>query len=354
MIKIYLITFLCSLISTYLFIRFNYLHEKFSSDSDLKSPQKIHLKSVPRIGGISILTGLTIAIYLFFHTEPGSIKIINLLMCCIPTFAIGLAEDLTKRVSVKLRLTFTILAALLFIHLEQVHIRTLDIPFLDNIFLIPIIGVAFTLFAITGLTNSYNIIDGFNGLASMLGIMALSAIAYISFQASDQLMIFLSFAMIASILGFFIWNYPRGLIFLGDGGAYLIGFWIASLSIIITNRHQEISPWFFITINIYPIIETLFTIYRRSIFKGKSSTLPDRLHMHTLIYRKIKSGGKPISASLAQSYTSLLLWIFSMFWTILGTAYYQSTPALILNNFLALLSYIFIYKRLLTFKKFNI
>ncbi len=86
-----------------------------------------------------------------------------------------------------------------------------------------------------------------------------------------------------------MYNYPRGLVFLGDGGAYLIGFWVASLSVLLVYRHQEISPSFALLINIYPIIETLFSIYRRRIHQGKCPGQADRLHFHTLIYRRLLS-----------------------------------------------------------------
>jgi UDP-N-acetylmuramyl pentapeptide phosphotransferase/UDP-N-acetylglucosamine-1-phosphate transferase len=133
-------------------------------------------------------------------------------------------------------------------------------PILDLLFGIPSFGFIFTVFAITGLTNAYNIIDGLNGLASMVGVITLLALGYISYETGDRSLLYLSGAMIAAILGFFIWNYPKGSIFLGDGGAYLIGFWIASLSVLIVSRHQEISPWFAVLANIYPIVETIFTI----------------------------------------------------------------------------------------------
>ena len=121
----------------------------------------------------------------------------------------------------------------------------------------------------------------------MVGIITLLALGYVAYCLGDKVIIFLSLAMASAILGFFIWNYPQGLIFLGDSGAYLIGFWISSLSILICHKHPEVSPWFALLINGYPITETLFTIYRRKIHQGKSPGSPDGIHFHTLIYRRI-------------------------------------------------------------------
>jgi UDP-N-acetylmuramyl pentapeptide phosphotransferase/UDP-N-acetylglucosamine-1-phosphate transferase len=196
-------------------------------------------------------------------------------------------EDLCKRVSVKTRLLFTAIGALLATILLGAQIPSLDIPGIDYLLTLPALSILLTIFAITGVSNAYNIIDGFNGLSSMVGIITLLAIAYIGFVLGDTTIIFLSLVMVGAILGFFIWNYPQGFIFLGDGGAYLIGFWIAALSIWLCARHPEVSPWFALLINGYPIMETLFSIYRRKILQNKSPGKPDGIHFHTLIYRRI-------------------------------------------------------------------
>ena len=65
------------------------------------------------------------------------------------------------------------------------------------------------------------------------------------------------------MLGFFVWNFPAGLIFLGDGGAYFLGFYLAELAILLLHRNPEVSPMFPLLLCIYPVFETLFSIYRR-------------------------------------------------------------------------------------------
>ena len=192
-----------------------------------------------------------------------------------------------KKIGVKTRLIFTAIAAAMAANYLDAQITSLDIPGIDYVLTIPGVAIIFTVFAITGLANAYNIIDGFNGLSSMVGIITLMGLAYVSFVVGDPLLTLLCLVMTGAILGFFVWNYPRGLIFLGDGGAYLIGFWVAIISALLVARHSNISPWFALMINAYPIMETLFTIYRRKIHQGKSPGLPDGIHFHTLIYRRI-------------------------------------------------------------------
>lgn len=342
--------FLSSFIATLLIIRFKHLHTRFSGDSDLSGPQKFHTISVPRIGGISIAIGLFVAVISKTMGSDSSAPELILLICAIPTFAIGLTEDLTKKISVRLRLFFTAIAAFCFISLLNAQITYLDIPYVDYLFAIPYFGVALTIFAITGLANSYNIIDGFNGLSSMVGIITLLALGYIGYVFGDTTIIFLSLIMAGAILGFFIWNYPQGLIFLGDGGAYLIGFWIGALSIWLCFRHPEISPWFALLINGYPIMETMFTIYRRRIHQGKSPGQPDGIHFHTLIYRRILRAQHFESALSANARTAPYLWILAGLSITPAILWWQSTPILIGACVLFVISYMWLYARIVKFR----
>ena len=346
-----LAAFFSSFTVTLLIIRFKHLHSHFSGDTDLSGPQKFHTMIVPRIGGISIAIGVFVAILLRFKNIPNPTIELILLICAIPTFVIGLTEDLTKKVSVRLRLFFTIVSASLVVYLLQVRIVSLDIPGLDYLFTIPAISAILAILAMTGLANAYNIIDGFNGLASMVGIMTLLSIAYLGFLFSDTTIIYLALIMAGAILGFFIWNYPRGLIFLGDGGAYLIGFWIAALSIFLTYRHQEISPWFALLINVYPILETLFTIYRRKIHQRKSPGQPDGIHFHTLIYRRILMNNHLDQNFLsANARTAPYLWVLSGMGIAPAILFWQSTPILIASALVFLISYVWLYARIVKFR----
>lgn len=162
------IAFLAAFAATLLIVRFNHLHGHFSGDHDLSGPQKFHTTSVPRVGGISIAIGLLAAILVPLKTNNAANFDITLLLCAVPTFAIGLTEDLTKSISVRTRLLFTALAAGFAAHLLGAQIPRLDIPGIDYLINIPIVAIVFTVFAVTGLSNAYNIIDGFNGLSSMV------------------------------------------------------------------------------------------------------------------------------------------------------------------------------------------
>ncbi|CAM3791024.1 MraY family glycosyltransferase [Polynucleobacter antarcticus] len=348
-----LAAFFSSFILTLLIIRFEHVHSRFSGDTDLSGPQKFHTKSVPRIGGLAIALGVFCAITIKLSTNPEVRLELLLLICAIPVFFIGLSEDLTKKISVKVRLIFTAISALLLTQLLGASINHLDIPGIDYLLSIRWIAVVFTIFAITGLANAYNIIDGFNGLSSMVGIITLMAIGYVAFIVGDPAIMYLSFIMASAILGFFIWNYPRGLIFLGDGGAYLIGFWIAALSVLLVSRHQNISPWFALLVNAYPILETLFTIYRRKIHQGKSPGLPDGIHFHTLIFRRILNPSCVATERdwfNANAKTAPYLWILAGLGIAPAVLWWQSTLILMGFALLFVISYIWLYRRIVVFK----
>lgn len=348
-----LAAFFLSFITTLLIIRFEHLHGHLSADSDLSGPQKFHKNSVPRIGGIGIAIGLLSAILVRLQANSNASLELILLACAIPTFAIGLTEDLTKRISVRSRLLLTAIGALLATQLLAIQITRLDLLGIDYLLSFSPIAIVFTVFAITGLSNAYNIIDGFNGLASMVGMITLLALGYLGYTVGDNFIMFISFSMATAILGFFVWNYPRGLIFLGDGGAYLVGFWIAITSILLVSRHQNISPWFALLVNGYPILETLFTIYRRKIHQGKSPGQPDGMHFHSLIYRRILN---PESAKNKDDYfsanakTSPYLWILTTLAIIPAVLWWHSSAILIASFIVYIFSYVWLYKKIVSFR----
>lgn len=346
-----LITFCTSFVVTFLLIRYQHLHGHLSGDHQFSSPQKIHTRSVPRIGGLSISTGV-IAGTLYIAFKDNVLELIlAILVSCIPVFGIGLIEDLKKNIGIQKRLVFTSLGALISIYAIPSSITSLDIHLLNQLLGITLISTLFTCFAITGLANSYNIIDGFNGLSSMIGIITLGSVMYIAFKQDDLIIFKLSLCMLAAIAGFFLWNYPRGLIFLGDGGAYLIGFWIALLSILVVERNPAVSPWFAFTINIYPIFETLFSIYRRLIHQNKSPGQPDAIHFHTLIYRRVIRNASPQFFMVDRNArTAPYLWILVVMNAIPSIFFFDSTLALQMVAVVFIVTYWYLYRSIVRFQ----
>jgi len=243
---------------------------------------------VPRIGGIGIVAGVSAAGGIaFLKGAAGWDLFLSLLAAGSIAFGAGLIEDFTKRVTPKQRLLATIASAALAAWAVGALITRTDIPGLDSLMLIAGFPVALTLIAVAGVANSINIIDGFNGLASMCVAIMLAAVAYVAFQVGDRAIAYCALAGLGAVLGFFVWNYPLGLIFLGDGGAYFLGFWVAELSILLVVRNAEVSPLFPLALCAYPVFETVFTMYRRRVVRGRPMGLPDATHLHSLVYRRL-------------------------------------------------------------------
>jgi UDP-N-acetylmuramyl pentapeptide phosphotransferase/UDP-N-acetylglucosamine-1-phosphate transferase len=348
-------SFLISFITTLLLVRYSHLHNRYTADSDLMGIQKFHVYAAPRVGGLSILLGLFLALMtLHFKSVEADILGVMLAVSSLPVFLAGLLEDLIKRVGVHIRLLASISAALLGGYFINAWLTSVQILGVDNLMLTyPVIAIFVTCFAVAGVSNAFNIIDGYNGLSSMVAVFILAGIAYVAFHVNDYEIMVAAFAMIGALLGFLIFNYPRGLIFLGDGGAYLIGFWIAELSILLTSRHSEVSKWFPLLLCFYPIFETLFSIYRRIFLRRVHPGMPDASHLHQLIFRRIVrwSIGSGDSKSITQrnSLTSPYLWLLSLFAVIPAVLFWRNHNLLKLFCVIFALLYLWLYWAIIRF-----
>ncbi|MFN3471859.1 MAG: MraY family glycosyltransferase [Aquificaceae bacterium] len=329
-----IVSFLVSFVVCYVLIRFNPLG-KWTLDPVSGGVQKFHTKPVPRVGGLALF--LSLFVYAVLSKDY------VLFLCSLPAFLGGLLEDITKRVGVRERLFLTMLSAALGYFLLSASINRVDLPLFDHLLAFSLFSFAFTLFAVAGVSNAFNIIDGFNGLASGVAILSLLALGYVAHLVGDHHLFYLCLVLCCALLGFFIWNYPQGNIFLGDGGAYLVGFLIAEISVLLVKRNPDVSPWFPLLVVSYPVVESLFSIYRRRLIKKASPTEADRLHLHTLIYRKVKAEDK----TLKNSKTSPYLWALSLVGMVPALIFWKSTPILIFMFLTFYLVYLYAYKRAL-------
>lgn len=268
-------------------------HGAFSHDHDLQGVQKVHTSAVPRIGGIAVVGGLVAGWCIFLRIFPDVLPHSNsrlvdmLLLVSIPAFLAGIVEDITKKVSVKLRLSATIASALLASLMLGATVDELDIWGFDALLSITPFAILVTAIVVAGAANAINIIDGFNGLSSMTLIIMALGLCIIAWQNTDELVFTLGMLCIGATLGFVVLNYPIGKLFLGDGGAYFLGFWVAEMAVLLLVRCREVNSWQVLAVCAYPIIEVMFSIYRRKFVRQVSPGLPDALHLHTLVYRRV-------------------------------------------------------------------
>src|SRR5439155_21705078 len=173
---------------------------------------------------------------------------------------------------------------------------------------------------------------------------------WVSALVGDDFVFTSALAMIGALLGFLAWNYPKGKIFLGDGGAYLLGFWLAEISVLLVVRHPEVSPWFPMLLLVYPIFETLFSMYRRKFVQGQSPGQPDRMHMHQVIYMRLSRTRTNTSdlASLTRlnSMVAPFGWLMSLCCAVAALFFWNGTWWLVTASLLFCAAYVLLYHRL--------
>lgn len=290
-----LLSFVVSLVTT-LWLR-RLLRERpapYAQDA----PQRFHLGETPRVGGVGILLGWAAALLalplvqrvdMAGNIDSARMALPQWLLMLLPAFAGGVLEDMTQRLRVSWRMLLTLTSGLLAWTLLGVHVHALGFAWADRLWSAwPWLGTALAVLAVMGLPHAFNIIDGYNGLAGAVALVVSLALAYVALQVGDRELAAMALVLAAATGGFLMWNYPRGLVFAGDAGAYLWGLLIAVISLLLVQRHALVSPWFPMLLLIYPVWETLFSIYRK-LWRGVSPGMADALHLHQLVYRRLVS-----------------------------------------------------------------
>jgi UDP-N-acetylmuramyl pentapeptide phosphotransferase/UDP-N-acetylglucosamine-1-phosphate transferase len=323
---------------------------KWTSDlDDLIGVQKFHSTPTPRIAGISVFVSFFIG--LWFVNLADQIYVV-LLLASLPVFFGGLLEDITARISPTKRMVATFISIAILFFMGDISINFLGYDWLDDYLSNnTILSLLLTLLVVGGAVNSINIIDGYNGLMLGYSILVLLAIAYIANVIGDDLVFQLSLILTSSLAGIFIFNFPFGKIFMGDGGAYLTGFMMATIGLMLGIRNEEISHWFVFLLFVYPLYETVFSIYRRKIVHETSLSQPDGYHLHTLIYKRlIKCKTFKNNKKICNSMVSPFLWLLSLISIIPAVIWYDNQTMLIVWAFIFMLIYTIIYRRIVHFK----
>lgn len=328
-------------------------HGSLSMDSS-SGVQKVHTTPTPRIGGIGIAIGVLAGFAASSHGIGAAEKraiLGAILMAGMPAFIFGLLEDLTKKVSVKTRLLATMASGVLGWGITGVSLTHVDIPGLDWLLGFTVVSVAMTAIAVGGVANSINIIDGLNGLTAGTALIILAAFGVIARQVGDIPLAFTCLIIAGAVGGFFLVNWPKGKIFLGDGGAYFLGFTLAWIAVLLPERNHAVSPWTSLLVCSYPIIEVAFSVLRRTLREGYSPTEPDFAHLHSLANKRwankiFSSFSKP----MRNGFTSPFLWIYAAIPCALAVLTYQSKLLTAGSFVLSILCYLLFYSKLAFFR----
>ena len=319
-------------------------HGAFSMDESA-GIQKVHAHPTPRIGGLPMVAGLVAA----WWAMPADLqqKFTPWLVAGMPAFAFGLAEDFTKRVSVTLRLLATMASGALAWWLTGYSLTRVDVWGFDLLLQWLPFSVLFTAFAVGGVANSINIIDGLNGLASSMVLWAFLGLAGVAHAVGDPVLAMACLMMAATVAGFFLVNWPMGKLFLGDGGSYFLGFSLAWACVLLIERHSQVSAFTALLLCVHPITEVLFSVYRRRM-RNEHPGHPDRLHFHSLVKRRVMQRLLPNSSkTVRNSVGGLLVGAMSILPAVIVQFVYTSTAAAVTVSLLMMLGYVVLYKQMM-------
>jgi len=319
--------FLASFGVQFLVIALSHRYQIFIDTHLSEKPQRSHHAPTPRAGGI----GIFVASLSLLFSPPGW----HLALPLIFAFLSGIGEDINYSISPKMRLLLQFGAALCAVFLVDTVVTYIGL----GISLPYTVAIAFSAFAMVGAMNAVNIIDGVNGLAAGTTLLILTAFSLVAYQVGDEGVLIINLYVIAATLGFFVFNFPFGKIFMGDGGAYMLGFIVAASGIILAGHHDGVSPWFILTVLIYPVWEVLFSILRRGLHPERSPLYPDRDHLHQLVNRQI-TRNNPL--------TALFILLLNAPFVLLPALFYaNNSKANMATALLFITLYTLLYRRLL-------
>ncbi|MFL2897120.1 MAG: hypothetical protein ACJZ35_01870 [Candidatus Pelagibacter sp.] len=303
------------------------IHQKFSG-----------LTTVPLTGGIFIFFSI---LYFYFYEIENIIYLFSLL------FILGLAADFKIIASPKKRFLVQAILLFLIVYISDLKVYPTRIYIIDLLISNNLFNYFFSTFCLLILINGSNFIDGLNGL--LVGYYLLISLIFYQLNFIDFLEIensnLLFFSMTLFIL--FLFNLFNKS-FMGDTGAYILGFFYGYLLIKIYVEHQIFSPFFVILLFWYPCFENLFSILRK--FKLKKSPIePDNNHLHQLIFFYLKKKYK-IKNIFANNYGSLIILLYNLIIFGFGIQNISNTQYQVILIILNLFIYCAIYFKLFVFK----
>lgn len=260
--------------------------------------RKLHEKAIPRLGGAPIFVAVGLASLVAGYIGGlGWSRWLPLAVCNALIFSVGFVDDL-KPLGARVKLVGQIGTSLILYSLG-VSIDTLSNPFGEGGLSLGWWSLPITLLWLVSIPNIVNLIDGMDGLAGGFGMFLCLTLAFLGYYRYQPDVLVVSLAMAGALAGFLIFNLPPAKIFLGDGGAYLIGFFIASVSLFTSDKGSIIGALLVIVIALgVPILDTLFAIIRRAI-RGVSIFNADAEHIHHRLILLGYSKGRALAAMYA-------------------------------------------------------
>jgi len=259
---------------------------KLLIDDQFNKPQAFHESAISIAGGLGIFFSLLIIICNFLLFK--NIIFFEYLSICTVLFALGFIDDIGINIKPKIRLVLMIIFLIFLIKYNSFYIENSGITVLNRwlenseVFSLIFISLCF-LFVV----NGANLIDGYNGLLGFHSLIILLNLFFINYLNENNDFANLLFFGILILIIFLKYNFPKAKIFLGDGGSYLLGAFVAISAIKTSILNPAISPFYFCILLFYLFFEVFFSFFRKSIKEKMSPIHPDKKHLHMLVYKML-------------------------------------------------------------------
>jgi len=268
--------------------------------------------SKPRLGGLAmvvsfLMTALAACLCPLGEGESPRLRGV-IISSALAMFLLGFWDDL-KPLGAKKKLAGQVAIAAL-TWFDGIHIETFKNPFNGSIHQLGMAGCAITVLWLVALPNLINLIDGIDGLAGGIALMLMGLLCYFGVSASAGFPVLCAAGMVGSLVAFLRYNFPPARIYMGDGGAYFLGFLLAELSIASARKETLVAglvaPLFVLAL---PIVDVSLAIVRRGL-NGLPIFRPDRGHIH---HKLLGIGYSPKRAVLTLYFVSLIFLVFGLF-----------------------------------------
>lgn len=263
----------------------------------LANPGRRHIHNgfVPKLGGLSVALGFFPAVLLSVSLDR---EMAAVLVASGLVLALGAYDD-ARGSTWKEKLAVSVIATSVLIFYGRLEVRDLGNILGSGDIRLGILAVPFTCFALFGIMNAVNLIDGLNGLLCGISLITFLSFAILGYIAGNAGATLLSVAGLGAVIGFIPSNYPRARIFLGDTGSLFIGFLLGAVSLMLIHG-GAVKPVVPPLVLLLPIFDTLRVMGFR-IFKGGHPFHPDRKHFHHLLVRSGISGRNTVKLMWAMS-----------------------------------------------------
>jgi UDP-GlcNAc:undecaprenyl-phosphate/decaprenyl-phosphate GlcNAc-1-phosphate transferase len=239
---------------------------------------------IPRLGGMPIMLATSLGLLVILTARPANaINWFPVLLGSFLMYGLGLSDDL-KPMGAKWKLAGQLVTACI-VYSMGLSIEKFSYPGSTGSIDLGSWSLPVTVFWLIAVPNVVNLIDGFDGLAGGLGLCMAVTLGIVGLHNDQVSMACYAFTMAGALLGFLVFNFPPARIYLGDGGAYLIGFTIAALSLTSSNKGSVAKVLFVTMIALgVPILDTTFAVVRRAL-RGYPLFHADDEHFHHQLER---------------------------------------------------------------------